>query len=725
MLTRAGRVFYALIAAVVAAIALWDVHVHGHLTLMDAQLLGALALLGTGILLFGLVSARNRAAKFAGRNDRLAALAGEFESVIAALEAANARLNASEERYRGLVDAQGDAILRRTGDGRLTYVNEAFCRIFGLVREDVIGRSFHPELHPESAPALFGRFAGHETGLERVRYDQHAKTMAGFRWLSWEDYAVRDAHGQLVEVQSVGRDITDRKALEAALMEARDKAEHASRAKSQFLAAMSHEIRTPMNGVLGMARLLMETPLEPDQRAYAEAIVQSGTALLSLIDGLLDLSKIEAGTIVLDPAPVRLRQIIEDINELLAFRAHAKGLEIAAAIAPRVPEVVCADANRLRQVITNLVSNAIKFTDKGGVLVSAHVEQRAEVARLHIEVRDTGVGVPPDKREAIFDEFVQAGARSAEGAGLGLAISKRLVEAMGGEIGMRPAEDHGSVFWFTVPLDETAVDEKAHEQTRRGRAAVVSRSPVLHASLRLQLEAAGMETISLQSLESGPADAIDCDVVLFDVAHGVENLPDFSRAPAPVAVLLPPRGRAQLAELASKGIAFYLTKPVRQSSLERRLRAALSPETEAGGTAQARPPQRAALGALSILLAEDNPVSALLARELLRRRGHRVDEVHGGEDAVRARTLADYDLVVMDIHLPGVNGIEATRRIRAWESAAGRARTPIIALSADVMDTGRRACLEAGMDGFLVKPVDPDALDSVLASLKPPATAAA
>ncbi len=731
MLTRAGTVFFALIAAALAVAALWDEHIHGRLTLIDPQLLAALAILGTGFLLFGLISARDRATEYECRTDRLTALTDEFEAFIAALEAANARLNASEARYKGLVDAQGDAILRRTPDGRLTYANEAFFKLFGVMRDAVIGQTFRPELHPESPPPIFGRLAGRETGLERVRYDQHVMTVAGYRWLAWEDYAIRDATGRLVEVQSVGRDITERKVLEAALMEARDKAEEANHAKSHFLAIMSHEIRTPMNGVLGMARLLTETPLDPDQHAYAEAIYQSGTALLSLIEDILDFSKIESGAIVLDSAPVRLRPIIEDVNELLATRAHAKGIEIAAAIAPDVPELVQADANRLRQVLTNLIGNAIKFTETGGVLVSANVDFGEDGAILRIAVRDTGIGVPAEKRAAIFDEFVQGNsthARRFEGTGLGLAISKRLVEAMGGKIGVQPAEDHGSIFWFTLPLEEhskAGAGAQVDATVTPMRAGLISTSPVLRASIKLQLETAGMEMVELQSLNSGPANTIACDVVLLDAGIGIENLPDVSGLGAPVAVLLPPKGRAQLAELASKGIAFYLMKPVRQAALEKRLRAVLAGESEMNFETAVKPQRTFSAMPLSVLLAEDNPINALLVRELLRRRGHNVDQVSTGDEAVTACALKRYDLVVMDIHMPGLDGIEATKRIRAHEEAAGLKRAPILALTADVVETGRRACLEAGMDGFLTKPVDPDALDGVLLSLNPPATAAA
>lgn len=432
------------------------------------------------------------------------------------------------------------------------------------------------------------------------------------------------------------------------------------------------------------------------------------------------------GAIALDPCEIKLRTLIEDVNELLATRAHAKGIDIAAAIASEVPEIIEADSDRLRQVLTNLVGNAIKFTEHGGVLVTAAVEPDGEGHALRIAVQDSGIGVPPEKRKAIFDDFVQADlshVRRFEGSGLGLAISRRLVDAMGGKIGMQPADGHGSIFWFTLPLDDHKPSTAARESAQL-RAGVISKSPVLHASLKLQLEAAGMEMVELGAPEDSAGD-IPCDVVLLDAGHGDGNLPDVSQLSVPVAVLLPPKGRAQLAELAGKGIAFYLMKPVRQASLERRLKAVFAGEDPIKLDPPARGPSLRAQTSLFILLAEDNAVNALLARELLRLRGHRVEQVATGEEAVTASAAKRFDLIVMDIHMPGLDGIEAARRIRIAEKAAGQGHTPILALTADVMEAGRRACLEAGMDGFLAKPVDPDELDAVLATLNPPATAAA
>ena len=392
-------------------------------------------------LLQTLLMARERGEMLSQQALQLKQFAARLEASLKNAATINARLNQSEVRYKGLVDAQGDAIFRRDASSRLTYGNVAFFKLFGLDPARAIGYPFAPEPHPESRRArLFGLF----NGLENW-----ARTALAMTSMCAPPMVGAGSPGRISpcatpmavcwKYRASARDITERKALEQALTEARDSAEAGSRAKSGFLATMSHEIRTPMNGVLGMAHLLMETGLSPEQRTYAGAISRSGEALLALIGDILDFSKIESGMLTLEEDEVDLRQMIGNVAELLAPRAHAKGVELISIIAADVPNIVRADKGRLRQIITNLVGNAVKFTEKGGVSVTVTVTEQVGFPFLRFEVRDTGVGVVPEKRAEIFEEFVQADsshARKFGGTGLGLAISRRLVEAMGGEIGV-------------------------------------------------------------------------------------------------------------------------------------------------------------------------------------------------------------------------------------------------------------------------------------------------
>ena len=738
---------------ILLAAALGDVLIWGRLNFLSPFNFGCVLAVALAFLLNHLLSTRERERMLTQQAAQLKTIAGRLEASLKNAATINGRLNQSEARYKGLVDAQGDAIFRRDASSRLTYGNDAFFKLFGLMPIRAIGYPFAPEPHPDSRAPLFGSFL--QSGRNRAGYDQHVKTAQGYRWIAWEDFAVRDSHGRLVEVQSVGRDITDRKALEDALMEARDSAEEASRAKSGFLATMSHEIRTPMNGVLGMGRLLLETELRPEQRTYAEAITQSGEALLTLIGDILDFSKIEAGMLELHEDEVDLRTMLCAVAELLCPRAHAKGVEITVVATPDVPLTIRADEGRLRQVLTNLVGNAVKFTERGGVCV----EVKPVGDFLRFEVRDTGVGVPPAKRQEIFQEFVQADsshARKFGGTGLGLAISKRLVDTMGGQIGVDAApplfgESGGSCFWFTIPNKAVALAD--NDKPLAGmRVAVMSHNPALREGLYLQVAIAGGIPANSKS---------QADAILIDAGTG--NVPELAVQPdpaVPAVVLLTPNARGGLSEMRAIGFVSYLVKPVRQATLVSRLAlcrdgaAAITFEPAApladlpplpsapkqtaldfeqppiaapfqeDRPAAPRPPRPVppampAGNGLNILLAEDNPINMMLSRELLRRRGHRVTEVTTGNDAVRAMATGEFDLLLTDIHMPGMDGVEATSAIRAAELANNRPRTPIVALTADALEDGRRACLEAGMDGFLTKPVDPVELEEMFLMLFP------
>ncbi len=720
------RILFGVIASVMALSALADILLFGRLTWISPFAFGALIAVLIAFVLHGFLVAKERSNLLKRQAAELRTAAERLEQSLKAADAINAQLNQSEARYKGLVDSQGDPIFRRDAHSRLTYANDAFFRLFGLSAQDAIGHAFAPELHPDSRAPLFGSFAGLETGRARVRYDQHVRTAYGWRWIAWEDYAVRDEKGRLVEVQSVGRDITERKALEDALTEARDRAEAASRAKSGFLATMSHEIRTPMNGVLGMARLLLETNLRPEQKSYVEAISQSGETLLALIADILDFSKIESGALSFDEDEVNVRGLLEAVVELQGPRAHAKNIEIVAVAAAEVPEIVRGDDLRLRQVLTNLVGNAIKFTDKGGVRIDVTLFEGAERRYLRFDVRDTGVGVPPGKRAEIFQEFVQVDsshARRFGGSGLGLAISKRLVEAMGGEIGVDSAPGGGSLFWFTVPSIVVEPARSNDLPLAGATVAIVTRNAVLREGLTAQIRAGGGRVAGIASFEDLPGEPID----LMLVDAGTDDEPDPPAEPErgiPALILVTPAARARFADLKAKGFDGYLVKPVRQTSLFQRLRATSDEESTLEMPLNLEPPPMPvavpAPQGLRILLAEDNPINAMLTRELLKRRGHSVSEVTSGEAALKAMEQGRFDLVLTDIHMPGMDGIEATQAIRTHEARYARSRTPIVALTADALETGRRACQDAGMDGFLTKPVDPTELDDMFANLFPP-----
>jgi PAS domain S-box-containing protein len=738
---RLIRLVFGTVAGLMLILAVGDIMLSGRLTILSPLSFGALLAVALAFLISNILNSRERQEMLTRQAAEMRAAAQRLENSLRNAAAVNSRLYQSEIRYKGLVDAQGDAIFRRDAASRLTYANDAFFKMFGLEPARAIGYPFAPELHPQSRAALFGSFAAVEVGRGRAHYDQHVRTTSGWRWISWEDHAVRDSRGKLIEVQSVGRDITERKALEDALREARDSAEAASRAKSGFLATMSHEIRTPMNGVLGMGRLLLETDLKPEQRTYAEAITQSGEALLALIGDILDFSKIESGTLTLDEDEVDLRALTAGVAELLGPRAHAKNIEITTVVARAVPRAIRADQLRLRQVLTNLMGNAVKFTERGGVCIALDMRAHKDGALLRVEVRDTGVGVPPQKRQEIFQEFVQADsshARKFGGSGLGLAISKRLVEAMGGEIGIETGPDSGSVFWFTLPAHVARPAETDAPPLEGRRIAIVSRNRLLREGLKLQIESQGAEGINFSHLPPGGK----IDAVLIDA--GTDSAPDALVPPelaVPALVLLTPMARARLPDLRAMGFAGYLVKPIRESSLAEQINLCLSmaqigrparnpqpdpvaptfiPALEAGPPPLATPQPSAATG-LKILLAEDNPVNALLIRELLRRRGHQIREVATGTAAVETMEREAFDLLLTDIHMPGMDGIEATRAIRAFEETHQRRRVPIVALTADALETGKRACREAGMDGFLTKPVDPAELEEMFQALFPSA----
>lgn len=707
-----------------------DSLLHRGATPFTPWLLGAIAWSSLTGLLSAYWAARARARSLEASTSGLQSLAERLEDSLTSLSALNTKLHQSEARYKGLVDAQGDAILRRSPDSRLTYANDAFFRLFGLNPDHAIGASFVPVLHPDSGSAEFGGFRPHEKAGGRMGYDQKLRTAYGWRWIAWEDYPICDPDGRLTEVQSVGRDITERKALEDALTEARDRAEAANRAKSGFLATMSHEIRTPMNGVLGMAKLLLETGMSPEQHTYAEAIRQSGESLLSLIEQILDFSRIESGAIDLEQEEVDVRATVDAVIELLAPRAHEKNIEIVGVVAPETPLLVRCDGMRLRQIITNLVGNAIKFTDSGGVRIDVCGVEHNGRRGLHFRIQDTGVGIAPDRSTDIFKEFVQVDSshtRKFGGSGLGLAISRRLVEAMEGEIGVKSEPGVGSIFWFSVPAPVLrSASPRGSRQLAGYRVAIVTRNAVLRDGLTALVCAAGGDvTPSGPLYVDGKPPLAMPDAVLIDAGTASRlDLPVEPVRETSCIVLLTPAQRSWLDSLAVRGFSGYLVKPVRLKSLVDRVKG------EAGAAAGQRLPARdlpaedrhnsdggSRNPSLKILLAEDNDINALLARELLERRGHGVKVVKSGEAAIAALRAEQFDLLLTDLHMPGLDGMDTARVVRQAEHAQAKRPICIVALTADAMDATRQACQDAGMDGFLTKPIVPAELENMIARL--------
>ena len=492
--------------------------------------------------------------------------------------------------------------------------------------------------------------------------------------------------------------------------------------RGRMLATLSHEIRTPLNGVLGMAGLLGATELNATQRAYLAALRDSGEHLLGLVGDVLDYARLDAGRLELEPAPTDPERLLQGVCELLSPRAHAGGIEIAWALDPQAPPpTLMADDGRLRQVLFNLAGNAVKLTRTGGVLLGARVAGVLADGRVQVRfsVRDTGPGLSPAAQARVFEEFEQeAAGAEAGGAGLGLAIVRRIVDALGGRLGVESREGQGAEFWMeaafaVAPAAGSASPGASPDAEGRGALAgqavgVVSPSPIVRAAAALQVEACGGRALPAEAFAALEGERLDA--VLVDAAGAAPPAPPPG---APAYVLLAPEERDRIAPARAAGYAGYLIKPLRRASLAGRLAQAPAPAHDApapqAGGDDERIDAAPARGA-RVLLAEDNPVNALLARALLQREGCEVDRAATGEEALAACDRGGYDLVLMDLRMPGLGGLAAAAALRARGDA-----TPVVALTANAFDEDRRACLAAGMNDFLVKPLDAAALRAALA----------
>ncbi len=681
---------------------------------------------------------------------RLEALAHKLDVSLEALNDLQWSVREREARYRGLLDRQGDVIIRRRPDGVLSFANDAFCRVFGVTRDEALGEIFALPIGGDQPRAPELRF---EPGEQRRSRMLELNTAAGPRWFVWEDFAITDEHGRLSEIQSAGHDVTKQHEAELALEEARDQAMSASRAKSRFLASMSHEIRTPMNGILGMTGLLLDTELSPEQSTYARAISTSAKTLVALIDEVLDFSKIEAGKIELRPAPFEIADAAQSVIELLAPRARDKGLEICWLPYPDLPRTVIGDEMRVRQILMNLLGNAIKFTEQGGVaLVLGRSPETAAAdapACLRLTVRDTGPGVPLDAIDRIFAEFEQADSgptRRHGGTGLGLTISKRLVDEMGGTIAITSVPGEGASFTVDLPFELPATTGVVSEDWPRPAAherVLVALNGEVEANLVGELlVAVGTRVAStaaddaVRLASTAKASDFPFTGLLTDLAHSgaaraligsMRNRAGNGRPPRAV-VILDPAERGEIPRLRDQGFTGYLVRPIRPLSLLTQLFGSQDADTSETAdivrleSIQFRAPEGRAL---SVLLAEDNDINALLARTVLEKCGARVVRARNGIEAIAAARHAHedaegeaFDLVLMDIHMPEMDGIEAAQQIRALYPEGAEApggRPPIVALTANALVEDRAAYLQAGLDDYLAKPFEKDDLIALIA----------
>ncbi|TRO94357.1 response regulator [Glycocaulis profundi] len=590
---------------------------------------------------------------------------------------------------RAVFDAMAELVIVRGADGRLTDVNAAFIRAFGGERSDWTGAWF------AVAPAF-----GEDGGARR--YDVAMRTRAGPVWIEWSETPLPG--GGAV---ATGRDVTEQR--EAALRQ-----DERAKGKTTFFAAVTHELRTPLSGALGTARLLEDTDLAPDQAAYVTALTSSARHALALVDDILDLSRLEAGRLELRPEPVEPGRLVEEVCELLAEKAAEKGLTLAHAESADVPARIRADPARLKQILFNLAGNAVKFTEAGGVLISLETEKDGA---LRLSVRDTGPGISAADQSRLFEHFERGAAEkgSAPGAGLGLAMVKRLAEAMGGEVGVRSKPDEGALFWVRI-TPETVQRAPARRPLAGRRVLIATPCPIEAEALRLQAEALGAyaeacldrDRIVAEARAAGAASVI-LDDVWADEAAAVRQAATVDR----ILALARPRTKARYADGERPAeIDGWLVAPVRANSLARFVLGQARGEEERAGPAAL---ESLTLTGLAVLVAEDDPVNAMIARTVLTRLGADVTLVTNGAKAVDVASEGGVDAALLDLRMPEMDGREAARRIRDLPGPPGA--IPIIALTANATEADRDACLAAGMDGFLPKPLDPAALSDVLTAL--------
>jgi PAS domain S-box-containing protein len=666
----------------------------------------------------------------------------ELELEMSDRQRAQEALHESEEQIRLLLDSTAEAIYGIDLNGIITFVNPSVLRLLGYEKPDgLLGKSAHHVMHhsyPDGTHFPIEDCQIVHSRLEGI--DVHADSEVFWRAdgtsfpVEYWAYSIRK-EGEVVGAVITFLDITERMRAQAALLEAKQAAEAASRAKSEFLANMSHEIRTPMNGIIGMTDLALGTNLTPEQQEYLSLVKSSADSLLHVINDILDFSKIEAGKLELENTDFEIRDLFRDTLKTLAQRTENKPLEICARVSPEVPAALVGDPTRLRQLVTNLVGNSIKFTERGNIVLNADLESaKDKEVVLHISVSDTGMGIPKEKLGIIFDSFAQADGSTTRrfgGTGLGLTISRQLVELMGGRIWVESEVGKGSTFHFTCHVlkgnAEVSDQDRIAAQTLRGiKVLVVDSNEINREIFSEMLKNWGMNATradsgraALDLLESARKEGhpfrlaiLDTgisDVDGFEVLQQMQSNPELNCEVIMLVGLK--RHLADVERCRALGVQHCLTKPIGQSELLDTILSAITHKVAEEQTVNVPVPDLAkpASRHLNILLSEDNAVNQKLAIRLLERAGHRVTLARTGREAVSAWGNSGepgFDVLLMDIQMPEMDGMEATAEIRSREIKSGK-HVPILAMTAHAMRGDRERCLENGMDGYISKPIHP------------------